>query len=87
MLDFTQPHVVMEKLDGSMIHPAIVSSDEVVFMTRMGHTDVARKAERHLTPELSDICRGILMGGATPIFTLNSRRRTTGSSCSIRNPS
>lgn len=67
LLDFTKPHIIMEKLDGSMIHPAIVN-DEVVFMTRMGRTDVARKAERHLTPELADILRGFLNGGATPIF-------------------
>lgn len=67
LLDFTKPHIIMEKLDGSMIHPAIVD-DDVVFMTRMGRTDVARKAERHLTPELADILRGFLSGGATPIF-------------------
>jgi RNA ligase len=67
VLDFDQPHTVMEKLDGSMIHPAIVGG-EVVFMTRMGRTDVAMKAERHLTPELRTICAGLLMGGATPIF-------------------
>ncbi|WP_028003158.1 RNA ligase [Sinorhizobium meliloti] len=67
LLDFSQPHIVMEKLDGSMIHPAIAGG-EVVFMTRMGRTDVAMKAERHLMPELRDICAGLLMGGATPIF-------------------
>lgn len=67
VIDFTQPHTVMEKLDGSMIHPAIVGG-AVVFMTRMGRTDVAMKAERHLTPELRDVCAGLLMGGATPIF-------------------
>jgi len=67
VLDFSQPHIIMEKLDGSMIHPAVVN-DEVVFMTRMGRTDVARKAERHLTPELATVCRGLLLGGATPIF-------------------
>lgn len=67
LLEFTRPHIIMEKLDGSMIHPAIIN-DEVVFMTRMGRTDVARKAERHLTPELAKICRGILLGGATPVF-------------------
>lgn len=66
-LDFTQPHTIMEKLDGSMIHPAIIGG-EVVFMTRMGRTDVALKAERHLTPELAAVCRGLLHGGATPIF-------------------
>jgi RNA ligase len=65
-IDFRQPHTITEKLDGSMIHPAIVNG-EVVFMTRMGRTDVAVKAERHL-PEVADFCRGLLLGGATPIF-------------------
>jgi RNA ligase len=67
LLDFSLPHAVMEKLDGSMIHPAIIDG-KVVLMTRMGRTDVAMKAERHLTPELHTICTGLLMGGATPIF-------------------
>lgn len=53
VLDFGQPHTIMDKLDGSMIHPAIVDG-EVVFMTRMGRTDVARKAERHLTPAVRE---------------------------------
>lgn len=65
-IDFSRPHVIMDKLDGSMIHPALVNGD-VVFMTRMGRTDVAQKAERHL-PEVKDFCRGLLLGGATPIF-------------------
>jgi len=66
-LDLTQPHVVMEKMDGSMIHPAIVDG-QVCFMTRMGRTDVARKAERHLTPTLAEKCRVNLEAGWTPIF-------------------
>jgi len=67
LLDFSQSHAVTEKLDGSMIHPAIVNG-EVVFMTRMGRTDVARKAERHLTPAMSSECRIELEAGVTPIF-------------------
>lgn len=66
-IDFGQPHVVMDKLDGSMIHPAILNG-EVVFMTRMGRTDVARKAERHLTPIIAGVCEELLRGGWTPIF-------------------
>ncbi|MER9911647.1 hypothetical protein NKJ71_13540 [Mesorhizobium sp. M0050] len=66
-IDFSRPHIIMDKLDGSMIHPAIVHG-EVVFMTRMGRTDVARKAERHLTPRLVASCRGLLEDGVTPIF-------------------
>lgn len=66
-IDFTKPHTIMDKLDGSMIHPAIVDG-EVVFMTRMGRTDVARKAERHLTPTLERELRIAIEGGCTPIF-------------------
>lgn len=68
-IDFSQPHTITEKLDGSMIHPAIVNG-EVVFMTRMGRTDVAVKAERHLTPKIAEACRLLLTEhhAATPIF-------------------
>lgn len=67
-IDFGLPHIIMDKLDGSMIHPAIVNG-EVVLMTRMGRTDVARKAERHLTPRLTKACRGMLEeDSVTPIF-------------------
>lgn len=67
VVDFSKPHTIMDKLDGSMIHPAIVDG-EVVFMTRMGRTDVARKAERHLTNRVSALCRGTLEDGVTSIF-------------------
>lgn len=67
LLDWSQPHTIMEKLDGSMIHPAIVNN-EVVFMTRMGRTDVARKAERHLTRALAARLYWHLSVGMTPIF-------------------
>lgn len=66
-IDFGQPHTITEKLDGSMIHPAIVNG-EVVFMTRMGRTDVAVKAERHLTERLREICARLSGVGITPIF-------------------
>lgn len=46
-IDFAEDHVVLDKLDGSMIHTAIV--DGVVrLMTRKGITDVALKAETYL---------------------------------------
>jgi len=68
VLDFSQPHAVTEKLDGSMIHPAIVNG-EVALMTRMGCTDVARKAERHLTLAVSLGCRAAMERlQYTPIF-------------------
>ena len=66
-IDMRQPHTIMEKLDGSMIHPAVVH-DRLVLMTRMGRTNVARHAEGLLTERLSGICRQLLEAGITPIF-------------------
>jgi len=65
LLDFDQPHVVMEKMDGSMIHPAIVH-DQLRFMTRMGCTDHAAKAERHLTDDIREWC--LANRDLTPVF-------------------
>lgn len=65
LLDFGQPHVVMEKMDGSMIHPAMVDG-QLRFMTRMGCTDHAAKAERHLTEDIREWCFANL--DLTPIF-------------------
>lgn len=67
VVDFSKPHTIMDKLDGSMIHPAIVDG-EVVFMTRMGRTDVARKAERHLTDKVRRWSQCLSERGFTPIF-------------------
>ena len=64
-------HVVMDKLDGSMIHPAFVH-DEVVFMTRMGVSAQSRQALRDASPEMRDFCRAMLDAGQTPIFEYTS---------------
>lgn len=68
-LDFTQPHTITEKLDGSMIHSAMIDG-EVVFMTRMGRTEHALTAERHLTPAVRKACLLLSDGPrpATPTF-------------------
>lgn len=67
-LDFSTSHVVMDKLDGSMIHPAIVDG-EVVFMTRMGRTDVAKACEAiHLTEQFRRAFSLYCAGQLTPIF-------------------
>lgn len=67
LLDFGQPHTVTEKMDGSMIHPALVDG-ALVFMTRMGRTDHAIKAERHITEDVDTVCRELIRRGMTPIF-------------------
>jgi RNA ligase len=67
-LDLNRPHVIMEKLDGSMIHPAVLDN-QLVLMTRMGVTETAQLASRHLTPKLEQVCRHwIETEGYTPVF-------------------
>lgn len=70
-LDFTQPHQVMEKRDGSMVHPAMVAG-QMVFMTRMGGTAQADLAMSHATPNLLAMCRSLIADGITPIFEFTS---------------
>jgi len=65
-----RPHVITEKLDGSMIHPVLIKN-QFYLHTRKGHTDVARKAERFMIS--SDVnyrtfCKLCLRMGWTPIF-------------------
>lgn len=67
-LNFDDDHDIMDKLDGSMIHPAILADGSVRFMTRMGVTQVAEKAERHMTDDLRGVISGLLSEGLTPIF-------------------
>lgn len=66
-IDWSRPHIIMDKLDGSMIHPVILGGD-VVFMTRMGRTDHAIRAERHLTKRMKQQLYNMLQSGYAPIF-------------------
>jgi RNA ligase len=67
VIDFSRPHIITEKLDGSMIHPCIVK-DEVVFMTRMGRTDVAKAAEKIFLSPLLKQKLSFIAEIYTPIF-------------------
>lgn len=67
LLDFRQPHIITQKLDGSMIHPAVVDG-ALVLMTRMGRTDVALKAEKLLTDDMEWAMRDFIGTGFTPLF-------------------
>ncbi|MEJ6401433.1 RNA ligase [Yoonia sp. 2307UL14-13] len=66
-VDWTRPHVIMDKLDGSMIHPAIIK-DEMVFMTRMGITDQARAALAVASDGVKRLSADAMAAGQTPIF-------------------
>lgn len=68
--------VVMEKLDGSMVHPARVNG-ELVFMTRAGISDqakLARAACQRLPygKAILDFCANAVTNGFTPIFEFTS---------------
>ncbi|MEP4197592.1 MAG: RNA ligase [Aliishimia sp.] len=70
-VDWTQPHVIMDKRDGSMVHPCIIAG-ELVFMTRMGVTDQARLALSYADASLRAFCIATLQAGQTPIFEFTS---------------
>jgi len=74
----TQPHALplaealaVEKLDGSMIHPALLPEDGLVLMTMQWRSPIARQAEAHaLVPGkgYEDLCRTLLAQGLLPVF-------------------
>lgn len=65
------PHVVLDKLDGSMIHPAIVA-DQIVFMTRMGVSAQSKQAWDVAGPEVKGLCQDMIAAGYTPVFEFTS---------------
>lgn len=67
MLDMTRAHVVMDKLDGSMIRPVRMHG-MVRLATKMGVTDIAMEAEKLLDPGQYDWLDDMMIDGFTPIF-------------------
>ena len=66
-VDWGKPHQVFDKLDGSMVHGALLDG-KVVLMTRKGRTDVAIQAEQYLTSNIRSFIAGYIRLGLTPIF-------------------
>ncbi len=62
-----QPHLVLDKLDGSMIHPAVVKG-ELTFMTRMGATDHGKAALALASDGARALAIDMLEAGFTAIF-------------------
>jgi RNA ligase len=70
VVDMTQPHVIMEKMDGSMIRPILVDG-YLRLATKMGVTNVAMDAEAWLAaqdPSLKEWLRRCVEDSVTPIF-------------------
>ena len=76
VIDFTQPHVILEKLDGSMITP-VVTDAGIRWGTKMGITDVSMGAELFVAnhPKYEWMARECIKFGLTPIFEWCSRKQ------------
>jgi RNA ligase len=70
-IDWSQPHVALDKLDGSMIHPVRLGG-QLVMMTRMGATGQAALASSHAGPAVIRLCNDLLDAGITPVFEFTS---------------
>jgi RNA ligase len=76
LIDLSQPHVILEKLDGSMITP-IPIENHFRYATKMGITDVSMGAETFVATRKHYInfARVMFAMGFTPIFEWCSRKQ------------
>ena len=74
-INWNMPHVILEKLDGSMIRP-IPTSEGFRLGTKAGITDVAMNAEVFIgdKPQYGTFIRAMIEGGMTPILEWCSRK-------------
>jgi RNA ligase len=68
-IDLTSQHTLMDKRDGSMIHPMMVNG-YIRWMTKMGLSDVALQAEKYIntTNNYNPFAAWCIESGLTPIF-------------------
>ena len=68
-IDWSRPHVILEKLDGSMVSPCYVNG-HLRWMTKMGITDTSMEAEAFVAsrPEYAELASHYLENGFTPVF-------------------
>ena len=77
-IDWSQPHVILEKLDGSMITPVIMPDGGIRWGTKMGITEVSMQAEKFVAchPQYEQFARMVMVNlGFTPIFEWTSRKQ------------
>ncbi len=77
MIDFTKPHFIMEKLDGSMLTPLLTADEGILWMTKRGVTSVAATAQEFLdaNPNYDTFCRDMIARDLTPIFEWCTRKQ------------
>lgn len=68
-IDWSKPHYILEKLDGSMVSPCKING-HIRWMTKMGITDTSMEAEYFVAthPEYQLFADEMLSSGYTPIF-------------------
>ncbi len=76
-LDFSKPHIVMDKIDGSMIHPLKNAKGEIIWCTKLGKTEVSDKVLPLVkaNPNLINFANWCFSQGEmgwTPIFEFTS---------------
>jgi RNA ligase len=73
LIDLSRSHTIMEKLDGSMIHPMMVDG-YIRWMTKMGITSVAMQAEEFIAKNTryKDFAVWCIENRMTPIFEWTS---------------
>jgi RNA ligase len=76
-IDLSKPHVILEKMDGSMIRPIPVTGGGFRLGTKMGITDISQQAERFIADKsnINTFILGAIGAGYTPIFEWCSRQQ------------
>jgi len=69
-LDFTRPHRIIEKLDGSLVTPVLTPTGKMRWATKLGLSDVALEAEQWVRnhDHYVEFCSDLFDSGWTPIF-------------------
>jgi RNA ligase len=76
-IDLSKPHIILDKMDGSMIRPIPITGGTYRLGTKMGITDVAQQAERYVANKsnINTFILGAIGAGYTPIFEWCSRQQ------------
>jgi len=76
-IDISKPHVIMNKLDGSMVTPIKLADGSIRWGTKMGITDVSMQAEVFVAsrPLYEKFSQDYIDLGYTPIFEWISRKQ------------
>lgn len=74
-IDWSKPHYILEKLDGSMVSPCKING-HIRWMTKMGITDTSMEAEYFVAthPNYTKFVEKYLSKNCTPIFEWCSRK-------------